>query len=665
MPRVLVIDDDVQTCQTIATALRERGNEVDLAHDGLEGLERFRASLFDLVVCDLFLPGMMGYDVCSYIKASDRRVPIIAMSGICRSIRDAEELGVPVPGDDFVAKPIDLAALQRQVERLLHAPAKALAAVPNPFGDGVAPPAAEDAKEQWVAGLAAQVVDIFLSRRSGLLHLARGQLTVDVSFQKGFPSDVAVPFRRENVGLFLLQQGRLTEAQYDSALKRMVERRVALEKALEDLNLVQAGEFPAVLRAHKREALVSCFGWGSGQLDFREAAPQGEPAFRLNPSTLVIEGVGRAYPKSSLERLFKARIDHVAHPGPRFEDCLKVFAPIVYRSGMHSHLAGEWTVEELTRRSGDDPLPLWRLLRTFEVLKIVEIAAPTAAAAAPSPPPAPVEESSGGEPPAPPAPAEPEAAQIATDARALWRELMALKDADHYAVLGVTPDAKAHQIRDAFLDRVGRYRPDREELPADVRRLAGEMLLRLAAAYGALSDPGIRETYDRRRAAARAEASATAPTATPIEATAPPPEPPAPAEGVTPVEGPAGRKADVLFSQGKAALERLDFPAALRAFEEARRLSPEVAEFHLFAGLARYHSNSHDPETIQIAVQEMLRAVEIDPENDLSYYHIGQIYREQGLLNKARQMFTRAARINPNNVLAQRALEALGGMAAA
>jgi CheY-like chemotaxis protein len=660
MPRVLVIDDDVQTCQTIATALGERGNEVELAHDGLEGLERFRARPFDLVLCDLFLPGMMGYDVCGYIKASDRRVPIIAMSGICRSIRDAEELGVPVPGDDFVAKPIDLAALQRQVERLLHAPAKALAAVPNPFGEGVFPPAAEDAKEQWVARLATEIVDIFLSRRSGLLHLGRGQITVDVSFQKGFPSDVAVPFRRENVGLFLLQQGRLTEAQYDSALKRMVERRIALEKALEDLNLVQASEFPAVLRAHKREVLVSCFGWGSGQLDFREAAPEGAPAFQLNPSTLVIEGIGRAYPKSSLERLFKARMNHVARPGPRFDDRLKVFAPIVYRSGLHSHLAGEWTVEELTRRSGDDPLPIWRLLRTFELLKIVEISAPasTVAAAAEA---APVEERPGAESPASVAAAAQEAAPVATDARGLWRELMALKDADHYAVLGVTPDAKTQEIREAFLERFGRYRPDREDLPSDVRRLAEEMLLRLAAAYGALSDPELREIYDRRRVA-RAEAAETA-GRPPTEAGAPPPEPPAPAAEKVP-PGPAGPKADVLFSQGKSALERLDFPAALQAFEEARRLRPEVAEFHLFAGLARYHSNRHDPETIQMAVQEMLRAVEIDPENDLSYYHIGQIYREQGLLNRARQMFTRAARINPNNVLARRALEALGGMAA-
>jgi tetratricopeptide (TPR) repeat protein len=151
-----------------------------------------------------------------------------------------------------------------------------------------------------------------------------------------------------------------------------------------------------------------------------------------------------------------------------------------------------------------------------------------------------------------------------------------------------------------------------------------------------LSDPELRAIYDKRLA--------------------PPAAVPSPE-----VKREVESEADIHFARGKAALEQLDFAGALESFEEARRRVPEVAEYELYAGLARYNRNRTDPENIQTAVLEIQRAAEIDPESDLAYYHLGQIYREQGLLNKARTMYARAVRVNPQNVLARRALEALGG----
>src|SRR5207237_9978627 len=139
--------------------------------------------------------------------------------------------------DDFVPKPIELSVLQAKVTRLLAAPAKALASLGGGFGPSAAPPV-EGGATGWASGLANRVVELFASRQSGFLQLKRGELSMEVAFVNGFPVDVFVPFRRENVGLFLIQQGRLTEVEYDRALRRMIEKKISLEAALGQEGLV-------------------------------------------------------------------------------------------------------------------------------------------------------------------------------------------------------------------------------------------------------------------------------------------------------------------------------------------------------------------------------------------------------------------------------------------
>jgi CheY-like chemotaxis protein/tetratricopeptide (TPR) repeat protein len=664
MKRVLVIDDDVQTCQVIDSILRDREIQLTFAHDGREGLDLFQSASADLVICDLFLPGVMGYDVAASIKAAGSRIPVLIMSGICKSPQDARELGIPVYGDDFVAKPIDVDSFQEKVFRLLTSGATA-GPRGDAFGGALPKPPAHAVKEEWAAVLAGKIVELFAERRSGVLHLARGDLLVDVSFVNGFPVDVVVPFRRENVGLFLMQQGRLSESEYDQALRFMVERRRTLEEALLDLRFVAVTDLPGLLRAHKREAIISCFGWGFGRAEFTEGPPLSEATFQLNPSTLVLDGIGRGFPAPVLLRHFEERANQEIQPGPHFDKYFTLFAPLLYRTGIQTMLASGCTVAAFMARAGDEQENLLRALKAFEVLRVLEMRPPMAT-------PAEDRQATGEAPPSRKEPAlgdrtaaagearaqaapEPEprpTSPPADEARALWEELLALKDADHYQLLGVAQDAPVTAIQEAFLARLQRYRPERSDQPPDVTRLAREMLLKLAAAYGALGDPELRAIYDRRlRTASPAGAPALAPgdEPRPVAPARPKPIPP---------------EAEQILGRGKTALEQRDFYRALQAFEEARRRWPDIPETHVFAGLARYCSNPKDPETMQTAVQEILQATEIDDACDLAYYHLGQIYQEQRLPSKARAMFSRAVGINPNNLLARRALEAMGGASA-
>jgi len=193
MARVLVIDDDVHTCRLVESVLQGMGCEVHLAHDGREGLELFAAGTFDLVLCDLFLPEVMGYDVCRQIRIKDKVTPILSMSGICRNASDAENLGIPIYGDDFIPKPLDIDELQRKISGILLAPAPRGEAR-SPFGEPEPDHDEEEPRERWASVLAQQVVEAFTRRRSGHLKLEPGDLVLEVAFANGFPVDVIAPF---------------------------------------------------------------------------------------------------------------------------------------------------------------------------------------------------------------------------------------------------------------------------------------------------------------------------------------------------------------------------------------------------------------------------------------------------------------------------------------
>jgi CheY-like chemotaxis protein len=79
--RILVIDDEADVRDALVDMLREQHHEVVSAADGAEGLERFRAGTFDLVLTDLAMPGISGWQVARAVKASRPDVPIVLVTG--------------------------------------------------------------------------------------------------------------------------------------------------------------------------------------------------------------------------------------------------------------------------------------------------------------------------------------------------------------------------------------------------------------------------------------------------------------------------------------------------------------------------------------------------------------------------------------------------------
>jgi two-component system response regulator RegX3 len=115
--RVLLVDDEEDIVEPVAYALRQQGFEVDTAGDGNAALERARSGDYDLLICDVMLPGMLGTDVCRILRG-ESTLPVILLTA-----RDAEVdrvLGLELGADDYVTKPFSSAELVSRVRALLR-----------------------------------------------------------------------------------------------------------------------------------------------------------------------------------------------------------------------------------------------------------------------------------------------------------------------------------------------------------------------------------------------------------------------------------------------------------------------------------------------------------------------------------------------------------------
>jgi two-component system KDP operon response regulator KdpE len=118
-PRILIVDDDTAIRATLAEQLASRDYEITSAADGGEGFDRFRLDPPDLVLTDLAMPGVDGYELIRRIR-SVSAVPILVLSvrgGDAEKVR-ALDLGA----DDYVVKPFSMAELLARVRAQLRRP---------------------------------------------------------------------------------------------------------------------------------------------------------------------------------------------------------------------------------------------------------------------------------------------------------------------------------------------------------------------------------------------------------------------------------------------------------------------------------------------------------------------------------------------------------------
>lgn len=123
--KLLLIEDNPAMQAALQRALERRGLQVQVCGDGLRALDRWRASLPEVVLLDLSLPGMDGLEVLSRARAEGLRTPVIILTA--RGAVGDRVLGLNTGADDYLPKPFDLDELEARVRALARRPSPAAA----------------------------------------------------------------------------------------------------------------------------------------------------------------------------------------------------------------------------------------------------------------------------------------------------------------------------------------------------------------------------------------------------------------------------------------------------------------------------------------------------------------------------------------------------------
>lgn len=123
MPKVLLIEDNEMNSDMLSRRLRRQGYDVVLARDGAEGLAAVAAEKPDVVLMDMSLPVLDGWEATRRLKAAPetRSVPVIALTA--HAMAADREKATAAGCDDYQTKPIELPALLEKIERLTRSAA--------------------------------------------------------------------------------------------------------------------------------------------------------------------------------------------------------------------------------------------------------------------------------------------------------------------------------------------------------------------------------------------------------------------------------------------------------------------------------------------------------------------------------------------------------------
>jgi DNA-binding response OmpR family regulator/tetratricopeptide (TPR) repeat protein len=665
---VLVVDDDRHVQRMLGDALRGAGFSVTVERDGESALRAFERRAFDVVVLDVLLPLLNGYEVARRIKSTPAgaRVPVLMISGIYKSRLQAKEAVERHGAAAFVEKPFKLGALFEKLRGVLKerypaapppVPSVPEPARPDPLADAraeaeaaqvnsAAAPAASARGDFAEAPFAEVLASLHRQGVTGALLLRREKVKKIIFFRSGVPVSVKSNRLSECLGRVMVHEGMLSEVDCERSLSRMKSAGRQQGTVLIEMGVISPHNLRYALDLQLRLKLMDVFSWTAGEWQFNPAAqpPPDTVRLELSPAAIIHEGVRRGFDEARLRARLGDVSDRTVWPT---EDPL--FAGQDMGLGeeelqLLSKMDGSRTVAELRSLSLLPPLDTDRLLYALLAAQMVELRTTRRDA-----PPQPVADVSrveavteeiapGGDDGEEPLELKDEVTEDEDSAlrERLLGTLAAMKRMDFFELLGVRKDATADAVRRAHRELVREYHLDKfvASSSAEVRQLAAAVQELLSAARDALVDAGARADY-------RAKLGTG---------------------GVRHEVGEAvGRmlQAESTFRRGQQLLALGDVVGARPLFEEAVQLQPEEGEFVAYLGWARFQANPEDASEAQIARAALERAVQLSPTLEKAHLFLGYVQKALGRAEEATRAFERALECNPSSTEALRELSIL------
>jgi DNA-binding response OmpR family regulator len=348
---VLIVDDDRSTQRFLADALTKRGFVVTVERDGEWAVKTFEKKPFDLVLLDILLPSLNGYEVAKQMRSLPRgkETPIIMMSGVYKNAIHQREAVSRHGAFAFLEKPLDL-------DRLIDTLKEALQeAYPEPAAPKPPPPPLEEDEATGefyaddiqkrekaevedrtrsietasikpsgpvIKGDFAQtpfgqvLAELYRWRASGALLLGRQKVKKIVYVRDGVPELVKSNLLVEALGRILVRERMITEAECAESLKRMKASKRMQGTVLIEMGCMSPHNLSYALTQQMQEKLFDVFRWDDGLYQFNPgASPPPEPvSLGMTTAQLIVEGIRRSYDEERLLRTMGEVGSMYVHP---------------------------------------------------------------------------------------------------------------------------------------------------------------------------------------------------------------------------------------------------------------------------------------------------------------------------------------------------------------
>ena len=123
MKKILIIEDDAGLRETISTALKAENYTTVLSGDGEKGYQIACGEKFDIIILDLVLPSMTGFEICKHLRERNNSTPLIFMTGEKKEEVD-KVLGLELGADDYLLKPFGIRELLARINAVLRRSSK-------------------------------------------------------------------------------------------------------------------------------------------------------------------------------------------------------------------------------------------------------------------------------------------------------------------------------------------------------------------------------------------------------------------------------------------------------------------------------------------------------------------------------------------------------------
>lgn len=129
MQKILIVEDEKRVADLLKAGLEENGYQTMVAYDGAMGLRLFRSNVFHLVISDIILPKMDGFELCKEIRKLNSQVPVLMLTALGST--DDKLEGFDAGADDYMTKPFDFRELNARVKALLKRDAFSVTKAPE------------------------------------------------------------------------------------------------------------------------------------------------------------------------------------------------------------------------------------------------------------------------------------------------------------------------------------------------------------------------------------------------------------------------------------------------------------------------------------------------------------------------------------------------------